>query len=49
MIDSAVTDLPLPDSPTMQSVSPGGEVEADVVDRRNEASADVEAGGEVVN
>ena len=30
MIDSAVTDLPLPDSPTRPSVSPARDVEADV-------------------
>ncbi len=28
MIDSAVTDLPLPDSPTRPSVSPGANLEA---------------------
>ena len=32
MIESAVTDLPLPDSPTSPSVSPAPIVEADVVD-----------------
>ena len=31
-IDSAVTLLPLPDSPTMPSTSPGASVEADAVD-----------------
>ena len=33
MIDSAVTLLPEPDSPTMASVSPAIDLERDVVDR----------------
>ncbi len=47
MIDSAVSDLPLPDSPTRQSVSPRGDAEADVDHRRNELPVLLEAGGEV--
>ena len=42
MSDSAVTDLPLPDSPTSPSVSPGRDLEADIVDRRDRAAGLVE-------
>ena len=49
MIDSAVTDLPLPDSPTRHSVSPGVDVKADVDHRRHEPPADVEAGRESID
>ena len=38
-IDSAVTDLPQPDSPTMPSVSPRAEVERHAVDRAHHAVA----------
>jgi hypothetical protein len=47
-IDSAVTDLPLPDSPTRPSVSPG-DVEADVDDGRDEVGRDLEAGRQVLD
>ena len=47
MIDSAVSDLPLPDSPTRQSVSPAATLKRHVNDRRHEAPVLIEAGGEV--
>ena len=37
MIESAVTDLPLPDSPTTPSVPPGVELEVDAVDGADQA------------
>ena len=47
MIDSAVTDLPLPDSPTRPSVSPGATLEADVDRPPARTVRPIEAGGEV--
>ena len=41
-IESAVTDLPHPDSPTMPSVSPAPIVEGDAVHRAGDAGAGVE-------
>ena len=37
MIERFVTDLPEPDSPTMPSVSPRSQVEADAVNRLDDA------------
>ena len=39
MIDSAVTDLPQPDSPTMPSVLPASSEKRDAVDRAHDAVA----------
>ena len=48
-IDSAVTLLPQPDSPTIASVSPGIDVEAHAVDRAHDAVARVEVRLQVVD
>ena len=49
MIENAVTDLPLPDSPTRPSVSPGAIAKLTSIDRRHEAAVDVEAGRQVLD
>ena len=49
MIESAVTDLPQPDSPTMPSVRPLLDGEADAVDRVHVAAARLEVRAEVVD
>ncbi len=48
-IDSAVTLLPQPDSPTTASVSPGMHVERHAVDRAHDAVARVEMRLQVVD
>ena len=48
-IDSAVTDLPQPDSPTMPSVSPGREIERDAVDGAHDAVGGEEMGLEIAH
>ena len=48
-IESAVTDLPQPDSPTMPSVSPRAEVERHAVDRAHHAVERVELRVEVAD
>ena len=49
MIESAVTDLPLPDSPTTPSVPPFGDREVDAVDGADQAAVGVEPGAEVLD
>ena len=49
MIESAVTDLPQPDSPTMPSVLPALDREADAVDRVHHALAGEEVGAQVAH
>ena len=49
MIESAVTDLPLPDSPTMPSVSPAVDRQADTVDRMDHALACEEVRAQVAH
>ena len=49
MIESAVTDLPQPDSPTMPSVAPRLDREADAVDRAHDAFAGEEVRLKVVD
>ena len=46
-IESAVTDFPQPDSPTMPSVSPAPIAERHAVDRAGDAGAGVEVGAEI--
>ena len=48
-IESAVTDLPLPDSPTRPSVSPRATSKLTSIDGRHERPADVEAGRQVLD
>ena len=47
MIESAVSDLPLPDSPTRHKRLAGSHAETDVNDRGHESSVLIEAGGQV--
>ena len=42
MIESEVTDLPLPDSPTIASVSPAPKREADAIDRAGDFAVGME-------
>ena len=49
MIESAVTLLPEPDSPTMATVSPGADVEGDVVDGRHPTALGIEARRQVAD
>ena len=49
MTDSAVTDLPEPDSPTSASGLALGDVERDAVDGERRAAALMEGDGEVVH
>ena len=49
MIDSAVTLLPEPDSPTMATVSPGVDVERHLVDGRHPPALGVEARRQVAD
>ena len=49
MIDIAVTDLPLPDSPTRPSVSPAAISKLTSIHRRGGATGQVEDGGQVAD
>ena len=49
MIESAVTDLPLPDSPTTPSVPPGVELEVDAVDGADQARLGAERRAQVLD
>ena len=48
-MESEVTDLPLPDSPTIASVSPAADREADAIDRARDRALGVEEGLQVLD
>ena len=49
MIDSVVTVLPQPDSPTMPSVSPGSTCKRHAVDRAHGALPELDLGAQVLD
>ena len=49
MIAIAVVDLPDPDSPTIATVSPGGDLEVDALDGVHDAVHGVEVDGEALD